>query len=267
MSDGHDSVSVAPPIVLLHGFTHTAASWEPVTSALGTSYRALTPDIRGHGRASDRQPVTLPAVIGDLSELAPPRFTLAGYSMGGRIALHAALALPRRVERLVLIGASPGIADPAQRAARRAEDDRLAEEIEREPIGTDPKLTSIERFAQRWGQTSVLADQPPMVAAAVHADRLRNTPAGLARALRGLGTGALPSLWDRLGELQMPVSLVAGGRDLKFKAIAERMAGAIRGDDVVTVAGAGHAVHLEAPERVAAIIAGGRAACRTGSGA
>ena len=66
----------------------------------------------------------------------------------------------------------------------------------------------------------MLAGQPPDVAAAAHADRLRNTPAGLARALRGLGTGALPSLWDRLGELPMPVTLVVGERDEKFRAIA-----------------------------------------------
>ena len=118
--------------------------------------------------------------------------------MGGRIALHAALApaLAPRVERLVLIGASPGIADPAERAERRAADERLADEIER---------MTIEEFAHRWAQTPVLAGQPPAVAAAVHADRLRNTPAGLAGALRGLGTGALPSLWDRLAELRAPV--------------------------------------------------------------
>ena len=89
----------------------------------------------------------------------------------------------------------------------------------------------------------------------MHADRLRNTPAGLARALRGLGTGALPSLWDRLGELTMPVVLVVGERDEKFPAIAVQMAGAIERSEVVVVAGAGHAVHLEAPAGVAEVIA------------
>ncbi len=90
--------------------------------------------------------------------------------------------------------------------------------------------------------------------ARVHADRLRSRPAGLARALRGLGTGALPSLWDRLVELPMPVSLVVGERDEKFQAIAARMAQAIPKAEVVVVPGAGHAVHLEAPRRVAEII-------------
>ena len=90
--------------------------------------------------------------------------------------------------------------------------------------------------------------------ARVEEDRLRNAPAGLARALRGLGTGALPPLWDRLGELTMPVALVVGGRDEKFSAIAFQMAGAIERSEVVVVAGAGHAVHLEAPAVVAPAI-------------
>src|SRR5690242_15185066 len=105
------SAAMARDVVLLHGFTHTGASWDPVVAALGESYRALAPDIRGHGTRSALEPVTLGAVLGDLAGLAPERFTLVGYSMGGRIALHFALAAGDRVERLVLIGASPGIAD------------------------------------------------------------------------------------------------------------------------------------------------------------
>ena len=105
-------------------------------------------------------------------------------------------------------------------------------------------------------RTPVLAGQPPAVTAAVHADRLRNRPAGLARALRGLGTGALPSLWERLPEIQMPVVLVVGERDQKFRAIATEMASRLGRAEVVVVPGAGHAVHLEAPEAVARAISG-----------
>jgi 2-succinyl-6-hydroxy-2,4-cyclohexadiene-1-carboxylate synthase len=234
-------VSVA--VILLHGFTHTGHSWDPVVAAVGERYRPVAPDIRGHGSAADRVPVTLDAVIDDVASIGPERFTLVGYSMGGRIALHAALALPGRVERLVLIGASPGIADPAERAGRREADERLADEIEG---------MTIEEFAERWGANPVLAGQPEWV----HEDRLRNTPAALARALRGLGTGALPSLWDRLGELPMPVVLIVGERDQKFRAIAEQMAAAIVHAEVIVTPGNGHAVHLEAPGTVARLVEG-----------
>lgn len=231
--------------VLLHGFTHTAASWAPVVTALGERRRPIVPDIRGHGRASARQPVTLEAVIDDLAVSAPQRFALVGYSMGGRIALHVALALPDRVQSLILIGASPGIADPLERESRRAADERLAAELER---------LSIEQLARRWAATPVLAGQPPEVATAAHADRLRNTPDGLARALRGLGAGALPSLWNRLSELQLPVELIVGERDHRFHAIASEMASEMPAANLIVVGGAGHAVHLEAPDRVAAVI-------------
>jgi 2-succinyl-6-hydroxy-2,4-cyclohexadiene-1-carboxylate synthase len=242
--------AMAPTLVLLHGFTHTGASWDQVGAGLAERYRPLAPDIRGHGSASGVEPVSLDAVIGDLDSLAPPTFTLAGYSMGGRIALHLALARPERIKRLVLIGASPGLADPAERSARRASDERLADEIER---------STIEAFAQRWAQTPVLAGLPADVAAAVHEDRLRSTPDGLARALRGLGTGALPSLWDRLGELRTPVTLIVGERDQKFRGIATQMARVLPQARVEVVAGVGHAVHLEAPGRVAEIIGGSAA--------
>jgi 2-succinyl-6-hydroxy-2,4-cyclohexadiene-1-carboxylate synthase len=240
-------VGMAPTVVFLHGFTHTGRSWHPVIAALGERYTSVADDIRGHGDASERVPVRLEAVIDDVLASAPERFMLVGYSMGGRIALHVALAAGDRVERLVLIGASPGIADPLQRVERRRSDEQLADEIER---------SSIDEFARRWARTPVLAGLPPPALEAVHADRLRSTPAGLARALRGLGTGALPSLWDRLGDLAMPVTLAVGERDDKFLGIAAEMArgipGArIAGAQVVVVPAVGHAVHLEAPEAIA----------------
>jgi 2-succinyl-6-hydroxy-2,4-cyclohexadiene-1-carboxylate synthase len=232
--------------VLLHGFTNTSASWDGVVAALPGRYRSLAPDIRGHGTASGATPIGLESVIEDVAALTDGPFTLAGYSMGGRLALHAAFALAPRVQRLVLIGASPGLPDATERSARRQADERLADDIE---------SSTIKVIAARWAQTPVLADQPAKVRSRVDADRRRNTPAGLAAALRALGTGALPSLWGRLPQLLIPVELIVGERDQKFRATAERMAAALPIAHLSVVAGAGHAVHLEDPAAVAAIIA------------
>jgi 2-succinyl-6-hydroxy-2,4-cyclohexadiene-1-carboxylate synthase len=231
----------APALVLLHGFTNSGASWQPVISGLGQRYRALAPNIRGHASAAAADPVTLDAVLGDIADLTDAEFTLVGYSQGGRIALHAALAMPDRVRRLVLIGASPGLADEAERTARRLTDERLAQRVE---------AMTIEEFAAEWAQSPVLSGVAPDVAAAAHVDRLRSTPTGLAAALRGLGTGALPSLWQRLPELRMPVSLIVGERDKKFTAIAHEMAELVPDATVTIVPGAGHAVHLERPNAI-----------------
>ena len=234
-------------LVLLHGFTQTGRSWQPIGHALAGRYRAAAPDLPGHGAFAERRPATFPACDAYLRAVSDEPYVLCGYSMGGRVALHAAFGLGDRVRRLVLIGASPGIADAAERAARATSDAALADRIE--AIG-------LEAFATEWGSQELFAGQSERVAAAAHADRLRNTAHGLAAALRGLGTGVMPPLWDRLGELAMPVTLLAGERDAKFRAIAGRMSGAIQDCHVVVVDGAGHAVQLEQPELVAAAITG-----------
>jgi 2-succinyl-6-hydroxy-2,4-cyclohexadiene-1-carboxylate synthase len=240
-------VPVAMPaeLILLHGFTQTGRSWQPVLHALAARYRAVAPDLPGHGHFAARRPASFAACDAYLRALARDRVALAGYSMGGRIALHAALSLGERVERLVLIGASPGLADPAERAARAVEDAALADRIE--AIG-------LESFAREWGEQPLFAGVPRGIAEVAHADRMRNTTTGLAAALRGLGTGAMPSLWDRLGELAMPVDLVVGERDGKFRAIAQRMEAALPDARRHVVAGAGHAVQLEAPDVVADVL-------------
>ena len=234
-----------PAIVLLHGFTQTGASWRATRERLGERYRALTPDLRGHGEAAHRLPADFASCLADLSDQAPERFVLGGYSMGGRLALQFALAHPRRVEQLVLVSAGPGIADPLEREARREADAALAAEIEE---------SDIESFARRWARQPILKGQSAEVAAEAHEDRLRNTPAGLAAALRGLGQGAMEPVWGRLGELPMPVTVLAGERDAKYLKIAERMADRIGRSQLVVVPDAGHAVHLEAPGIVASCL-------------
>ena len=228
-------------LVLLHGFTQTGRSWAQVAAALRERYRCFAPDLPGHGDFAGRRPASFEAVVAYLRALHTERFGLCGYSMGGRLALRAALDLPDRVERLVLVGASPGIADDAEREARRREDEALAKRIE--TIG-------LEAFVEEWGKHPLFAGQPRGVADFVREDRLRNTAEGLAAALRGLGTGAMAPLWDRLGELKMPVTLLVGERDDKFRDIAARMAQRIPEAKVVVVDGAGHAVHLEQPDAV-----------------
>jgi len=223
-------------LLLLHGFTQTGASWDGVVGELAGRYRALAPDL-GAGPWE--------AELDRLEALAPPAFALAGYSMGGRLALALALRTQARVERLVLVSASPGLADRGQRAARREADAALADRIE--AIGA-------EAFAREWAAQPLFAGQPAAVATAAHEDRLRRSAPEHAGQLRGLGTGVMPPLWDRLGELAMPVTLIVGERDAKFAALAERMRARLPSAELVVVPGVGHAVALEAPAAVAAVL-------------
>lgn len=237
---------MALPLVLLHGFTQTGRSWDAVRAALD-GVPTLAPDLRGHGAAADARPVSSEALVADVLAAAPPGpFMVAGYSMGGRLALHVALAAPERVAGLGLVSTTAGIEDPAERAARRSSDDALADEIERD---------GIEAFAERWAALPLFASQSTEVRAAAQAERLAQSPAGLAASLRGFGTGAMEPVWDRLGELSLPAVVVVGERDAKFRAIGERLAAALpRAGEPVVVPGAGHALPLEAPGAVAAAL-------------
>jgi 2-succinyl-6-hydroxy-2,4-cyclohexadiene-1-carboxylate synthase len=238
---------VSETVVLLHGFGGTHRAWDGVVERLdGERYRPLALDLPGHGsQAPWPGPITFEACVEQVLARAPKRFVLCGYSMGGRVALHVALAAPERVSRLVLVSCSPGIEDPGERAARRESDERLAEELESGPF---------EDFIEHWRTQPLFADDPPEVGRLAREDLRRNDPLALAAVMRGLGTGRMESLWGRLGELAMPVRFLAGARDLKFRAIGERVARMCPDCNLLVVEG-GHGLPLENPAAVVDVIA------------
>ena len=236
-------------VVLLHGFAGTGRAWDPVVERLDPErYTALAPDLRGHGSARDARPISFSAVVADVLAAAPPRFALCGYSMGGRLALDVALAAPHRIERLILVATTAGIDDATDRAARREADERLAAFAE---------AATIEQFADRWVAQPLFAATPPGAARTWRDDLLRNDPRALAAVLRGVGAGAMAPLWDRLPELPMPATVVAGERDGKYVAIAERLVTGLPNAELVIAPGAGHGLPREAPAAIAAAIARG----------
>ena len=220
-------------LVLVHGFTQTLRSWDALVETLADTLQVMRVDLPGHGGSGgvDMTFEETAAAIGEAGGTA----TYVGYSMGGRLCLQLAVDRPDLVRSLVVVGASPGLADDGERAARRVADEELAAEIER---------TGTVAFLERWlsrPMFSTLYPRPEDLEA-----RRANSPGGLAAALRRLGAGAQTPLWDRLGNLAMPVMAVAGQDDIRYTRIAEQMAAAI-GDNaqVVALAGAGHAAHLE----------------------
>lgn len=244
MSDLSDASLSRGRIVFAHGFTQTARSWshfegllKPVLPGIGT----LAVDLPGHGTAADLR--------GDLLASAEylvdqgGRATYVGYSMGGRVALHAALARPGSVEALALIGATAGLDSASDRQQRRDADELLATRIE--SIG-------VPSFIDEWLANPLFAglsdDQ------ALRADRLRNTSEGLAASLRSTGTGTQEPLWDRLAEIDVPVLVIAGERDEKFRLIGERLADCLPLSTFEIIHDAGHSVHLEQPAATAEVL-------------
>jgi 2-succinyl-6-hydroxy-2,4-cyclohexadiene-1-carboxylate synthase len=239
-------VGVGSPIVLAHGFTQTGRLWGPFGDALAQRHRLVQVDLPGHGDSSSVE-ADLETAGGLLLDAAARAGTepadLLGYSLGARVALHAALADPERVGRLILIGGTGGIEDAAAREQRRARDDAMAAELEQ---GGD-----LDGFLGRWLANPMFATLP--ADAAELAERRRNTPAGLASSLRLAGTGTQEPLWERLAGVDLPVLALAGANDPRFVAAGLRIA-ALTGGVFSAVVGAAHAAHLEQPALCARIV-------------
>lgn len=237
-----DVVGRGPRLGLVHGFTQTSRSWGVFGDQLARRFQLVRVDAPGHGGsaavvAGIEQGA---ALIGDCVGRAP----YLGYSMGGRYVLRLALDRPDLVERLVLIGASPGIERDDERAARVAQDEARARRLEE--IGLDA-------FLDEWLAQPLFQSLP--AEAAGRDERRANTVAGLASSLRHAGTGSQTPLWDRLAELDVPVLLLTGGADARFTETAARMAERIGTNaTAVAIPGAGHAVHLERPDDAARAI-------------
>lgn len=233
--------------VLLHGFMGSAAAWgdRVVDGFTGAGLTPVLVDLPGHGRDAGRsEPAafTLEGVLAHVGRAGDWPTDVVGYSMGGRIALHFAVAFPDRVRRLVLESASPGLATEQERRARRMSDEALAARVLQE---------GVPAFVDEWEAQPLFASRtglPPEMRERQRALRLANHPASLAATLRGLGPGSLPSLWGSLPDIGAPTLLVVGALDRKYVEIARLMAEAMPDAHVVEIRRAGHTVHLERPD-------------------
>jgi len=248
-------VGQGPPLALLHGFTGSGLTWAPLVAALKCHCTMIRVDLPGHGRSTKPADPARYALhrfaddlAGVLDALAIPRAAVLGYSLGGRAALHFALAHPERVTVLILESVSPGIAGAGERAQRVAADATLADAIERD---------GVPAFVAQWERLPLWISQestPQATRAALHTQRLANDARGLANSLRGAGAGSADDVTPRLTTLHIPVLLVAGALDAKYVALGQLMAGSLPGARLAVVPNAGHAVHVERPDDFAALV-------------
>jgi 2-succinyl-6-hydroxy-2,4-cyclohexadiene-1-carboxylate synthase len=243
-------------LVLLHGFTGSAANWSALFPLLETPGRRLIAlDLLGHGQAdapADPARYAIEHCQADILallhalEVPGDQAILLGYSMGGRIALYTALSGFFRA--LILESASPGLVSESEREQRRQSDEALAARIEHE---------GVEAFIDFWEKLPLFASQnnlPPAVRATLRTQRLTNDARGLANSLRGVGTGVQPALHTSLPALDLPTLLLAGELDPKFCQIARQMAQSIPHASLHIVPGSGHTVHLEQPALFARLV-------------
>jgi 2-succinyl-6-hydroxy-2,4-cyclohexadiene-1-carboxylate synthase len=229
--------------VLLHGFTQTSRSWDRYIDLLQPEQSIIRFDAPGHANSTSVS-ADLPTTATMVAEQGA-KADYIGYSMGARLALHIASLHPESVRRLVLISGSPGLRTNAEQIERQRSDEQLAREI---------RQVGVSQFVSKWLSN-------PMFANLVSTegdikDRLRNSVDGLVSSLTMSGTGSQQSLWDRLSELSMPVLLIVGENDQKFRQINSEMKNLISSQtELVIIQNAGHAVHLEQPKQCVSVIA------------
>jgi len=145
---------LSPAVLFLHGFMGSSADWREVMAALGDRTFRIAMDLPGHGASLELAPDTYTvegaarAVIRTLDGLEVVRPVVAGYSMGGRLALYLALRYPERCAGLFLESASPGLENSSKRAVRRAADESKAQRLE---------SGDLEAFLRDWYRQPLFA--------------------------------------------------------------------------------------------------------------
>ncbi|MCP3964539.1 MAG: alpha/beta fold hydrolase [bacterium] len=237
----------AARVVCLHGFTGSPASWDAVVEKLPADFQVERLALSGH----DHRPPTVDGFVEEVDRLAGllrRPCHLAGYSLGGRVALGLLARHPDLFTSATLIGAHPGLRTEAERRQRRAADEELSRRLKRE---------GIEAFVDFWESLPLFVSQGSASAEALElqrAIRLGHDAHGLAHSLRALGLGAMPDYGADLERIDLPVHLMAGEADLKFARLARSMAASLPRATVEVVPSAGHNLILEAPGAVASAI-------------
>ena len=222
-------------VLFIPGFMQRGDAWRPVAELLPERYPSALLDHSAHSYEGRLE---------EIAEAGEDR-VLVGYSLGGRLALRAALRDPARYAGVVTVGATAGIDEPSLRSVRAEADDRFASWMEAAPI---------EDIVGLWERQPLFADQSEALIADQRAGRLDQRPADLALLVRTAGQGVLEPVWHELVRLKLPLLALAGTRDEGYVQAATRIADLAPHGRVEVIENAGHAPQLQRPELVAAAL-------------
>ncbi|GAB3061676.1 2-succinyl-6-hydroxy-2,4-cyclohexadiene-1-carboxylate synthase [Salinicoccus sesuvii] len=234
-------------LLLLHGFISDMDSMAQIARTASPHFNILRVDLPGFGGTRSTDIDYTIETIADglqslLKELGLKKVDILGYSMGGRVALSFAINYPEAVERLIIESASPGIASLEDRQARLLIDRKRADDI----------TANYTVFIDAWETMALFDSQKHLMSeerSSQRRNRLAQVPKEVADSLLKYGTGVQPSYWQRLKHITIPVLLVVGEQDTKFKSINSKMAEMLPDAQLVVIEGAGHNVHMESPKK------------------
>jgi 2-succinyl-6-hydroxy-2,4-cyclohexadiene-1-carboxylate synthase len=235
-------------VLFIPGFMQRGDAWRPVAELLPERYPSELLDHAEHSFEGRMREIAEHARAAPSPAHGAPggaRPVLVGYSLGGRLALRAALRSPESFAAVVVVGSTAGIEEGPLRVQRVEADEKLASWIEAMPI---------EDIVALWERQPLFADQSEALVEAQRSGRLSHDPRDLALILRTAGQGALDPVWHELRALELPLLAIAGARDEGYSAAAKRIASSAPNARAAIVEDAGHAAHLQRPEEVARLI-------------
>ena len=237
-------------VFFLHGFTGSALDWMPVVSLLNKKYNYYLVDLIGHGNSDSPKEMhyySIDSIVNQLKEiiltLSNNKIVLAGYSMGGRIALNFALQNASLLKGLILESSTYGIFEEALREERIKQDEKLAEFIDNNPI---------DKFIDYWMNIDLFNTQRRFSneqLSRIREHKLENNKTGLSNTLRCSGTGIMKPLYNKLKDIPVKTMLISGELDTKFTDINAEMVKLFTNAEHRIIKNAGHNTHLEEPHR------------------
>ena len=236
-----------PYLLMLHGFMGSSKVFDHLIPTLTEFCNPVTMDLLGHGLSSggeNPERYHLEEQLADLFEIAnrlkPSKFYLYGYSMGGRLALRFALEHPEYLSGLILESTTYGIEGTDKVYERIQQDEQRAERIEQDFVSFLHDWASLPIFVTGSQVPDDLQDKYFRIQAGQNSRQM-------ARSLRGFGSARMESVRTRLHELDIPVLILSGEYDEKYKKLSEEMEHCISQGKAVVIPRAGHRVHLDHP--------------------
>ncbi len=244
-----ETVGKGAPLLLIHGWGMHGGMWQPVADRLAETHQVHMVDLPGHGLSREREIAgangleALDSIVGQLAARFDKPLAVAGWSLGGQVALRWAAMHPQQVERLLLVASTPCFVQRADWPSAMEEStlQDFAAALLQNPLMTLKRFLALQVRGSEHERELLVTLRSQLTA---------RGEAALAALEKGLHILHDADLRGDLNKISLPVQLIAGERDMLTPAGASRfMAENLSDARLAIMEGAAHAPFLSHPEQ------------------
>lgn len=243
----HQSKSHLPFLLMLHGFMGSSKVFDHLIEELTSSCNPITIDLAGHGETESPEESELYTVERQVKQLYSviqrlqfDDLYIYGYSMGGRLTFQLVASHSNLFSGAIIESSHCGIAAEDERLDRQMMDENRAQQIERDYDG----------FIEDWGNLPLFQQTPKQMKSVYKKVMKAQNPQTISASLRGFGAGVMPPVCDKISEIDLPLTLIAGELDQKYVNKMSKIHRSIDQSTLEIVKNAGHRVHADQPEQL-----------------